>query len=44
MHIEARLFEFIAAFFFATAVAVRGIDDDGTPPAAWSGRAPPRWC
>ena len=42
MHIEARLFEFLAAFFVLTAV-LYGVLTACSPPAAWSGPALLRW-
>ena len=42
MHIEARLFEFVAAFFILVAV-LYGTLTTRSPPVVWSGRAPRRW-
>ena len=43
MHIEARLFEFLTAFFVFCHRALRHADQRSSPSAASSGRAPPRW-
>ena len=44
MHIEARLFEFLTAFFVLAAVVYAVLTAAVPATAAWSGRAPLRWC